>query len=141
MSGGKISIEKDPCSLESNASMKCLDTNNYDRSMCQQYFDNYIACKKFWGKVSLARSRSGISPSVPPVHERDALKRLYMETGKIHATAPPAAAGGGGGGASPTGPASWHTYRTLLLPTRCMCVNVVNIRWKKKQSVDAKKIV
>jgi len=89
MDGGKVSIEKDPCSVEGKASLKCLNDNNYNRSMCQQAFDNYKACKKFWGSVSLNRSRAGIKPVLPPVDERDAIKREYVRTGKIPTTAPP----------------------------------------------------
>ncbi len=43
---------KNPCYEESMASMKCLNDNNYDRSMCVMQFDNYNACKDFWMRVS-----------------------------------------------------------------------------------------
>jgi len=96
--GGKVSIEKDPCTMESKESMKCLDDNNYDRKKCEKYFDNYKACKKFWWSVGLARSRSGVSPSLPPLHERDAIKKHYIKTGKIVGTPPPPEEAAGGGG-------------------------------------------
>jgi len=43
----------DPCAHASQASMKCLDKNNYDRSKCQEAFDAYKECKRQWvGKDS-----------------------------------------------------------------------------------------
>jgi len=89
MDGGKLSIEKDPCTLESKASLKCMDDNNYNRSLCQKYFENYQACKKFWGSVYTARKRAGIVPYLAPVNERDGIKRRYIETGKVHPTPDP----------------------------------------------------
>jgi cytochrome c oxidase assembly protein subunit 23 len=38
----------DPCGPASQASMKCLDRNNYDRSKCQEAFDAYRECKRLW---------------------------------------------------------------------------------------------
>lgn len=38
----------DPCQESSKMSMKCLELNDYDRSMCQEYFDAYRECKKQW---------------------------------------------------------------------------------------------
>jgi len=84
--GGKVSIEKDPCSLESKASLKCMEDNSYNRGACLNHFENYKACKKFWGSVYTARKRAGIVPYLAPVNEREAIKRRYMETGKVHPT-------------------------------------------------------
>jgi len=81
--GGQITIEKDPCFMESKASMKCLNDFNFDRSQCQEYFANYKACKKFWSDVTLGRKRKGISPHLPPHEERQAIKERYIQTGKI----------------------------------------------------------
>lgn len=38
----------DPCGPASQASMRCLDRNNYDRSKCQEAFDAYKECKRMW---------------------------------------------------------------------------------------------
>jgi cytochrome c oxidase assembly protein subunit 23 len=38
----------DPCATASQASMRCLDRNNYDRSKCQEAFDAYKECKRMW---------------------------------------------------------------------------------------------
>uniref|UniRef100_A0A8C8DGI1 Coiled-coil-helix-coiled-coil-helix domain-containing protein 7 n=1 Tax=Oryzias sinensis TaxID=183150 RepID=A0A8C8DGI1_9TELE len=34
--------------LESDASHKCLDHYNYDKSMCSVYFQRYKNCRKYW---------------------------------------------------------------------------------------------
>lgn len=36
-----------PCAEEHDASLKCLDKNNYDRSKCVDYFERYKSCKKW----------------------------------------------------------------------------------------------
>ncbi|CCH40945.1 Cytochrome c oxidase-assembly factor COX23,mitochondrial [Wickerhamomyces ciferrii] len=38
----------DPCSQTSAMSIKCLEQNNFDRSMCTEYFKAYRECKKEW---------------------------------------------------------------------------------------------
>jgi cytochrome c oxidase assembly protein subunit 23 len=38
----------DPCGPASEASMKCLDRNNYDKSKCQAAFTAYKECKRIW---------------------------------------------------------------------------------------------
>lgn len=38
----------DPCGPASQASMKCLDRNNYDKSKCQEAFNAYKECKRIW---------------------------------------------------------------------------------------------
>lgn len=86
MSGSKVTSEKDPCSVESLKSMKCLSDNNYDKSACQQQFDNYKECKKFWGQVRLARRANGIYPYMPPEKDRAAMKIKYIKTGTIPTT-------------------------------------------------------
>lgn len=37
-----------PCALEEKQSMKCLDKNNYDRTKCDYFFQQYRECKKKW---------------------------------------------------------------------------------------------
>uniref|UniRef100_A0A5F9CRW8 Coiled-coil-helix-coiled-coil-helix domain-containing protein 7 n=1 Tax=Oryctolagus cuniculus TaxID=9986 RepID=A0A5F9CRW8_RABIT len=41
-----------PCLLESDASTRCMDENNYDKERCSSYFLKYKNCRRFW--VSLA---------------------------------------------------------------------------------------
>uniref|UniRef100_A0A8C4PEK7 Coiled-coil-helix-coiled-coil-helix domain-containing protein 7 n=1 Tax=Dromaius novaehollandiae TaxID=8790 RepID=A0A8C4PEK7_DRONO len=36
-----------PCVVETDASRKCMD-DNYDKSMCTDYFLKYKSCRKFW---------------------------------------------------------------------------------------------
>ncbi|CEP23687.1 unnamed protein product [Cyberlindnera jadinii] len=38
----------DPCQESANMSIKCLESNNYDREMCYEYFKAYRECKKEW---------------------------------------------------------------------------------------------
>ncbi|KAJ1722331.1 hypothetical protein LPJ53_003241 [Coemansia erecta] len=38
----------DPCAIEAKASFKCLDDNNYDKTMCTDYFIAYRECKQMW---------------------------------------------------------------------------------------------
>jgi cytochrome c oxidase assembly protein subunit 23 len=38
----------DPCGVASQASMRCLDRNNYDRSKCKEAFNAYRECKRMW---------------------------------------------------------------------------------------------
>ena len=60
-----------------------MSDNNYNRDACEAHFNNYNECKKFWGKVQMARKKSGISPALPPFSERAAIKKKYHETGSI----------------------------------------------------------
>ncbi|KAH9461858.1 hypothetical protein MJO28_003373 [Puccinia striiformis f. sp. tritici] len=38
----------DPCQAARKASLKCLDRNNYDKSLCYDYFEVYRECQKRW---------------------------------------------------------------------------------------------
>ncbi|KAH3901395.1 related to Cytochrome c oxidase-assembly factor COX23, mitochondrial [Saccharomycodes ludwigii] len=40
----------DPCEESSKMSFRCLESNNYDRDLCRDYFDAYRECKKQWLK-------------------------------------------------------------------------------------------
>nr|XP_058899389.1 coiled-coil-helix-coiled-coil-helix domain-containing protein 7 isoform X3 [Kogia breviceps] len=40
-----------PCLLESDASTRCMDENNYDREKCSTHFLKYKNCRKFWGSL------------------------------------------------------------------------------------------
>ncbi|ORX71585.1 cytochrome c oxidase-assembly factor cox-23, mitochondrial [Linderina pennispora] len=44
----KSSKFMDPCGIEAKASFKCLDDNNYDKSLCNEYFEAYRNCKQMW---------------------------------------------------------------------------------------------
>ena len=44
------------------------------------------ACKTFWMKVRMNRRQNGISPALPDPQDRPAMKKLYMQTGKIPLT-------------------------------------------------------
>jgi hypothetical protein len=79
----KVTDEKDPCTAERNASMKCLSKNNYDNAACVLYFENYKKCKNFWHDVQTARRKAGLYPYLPPHSERDAIKTKFLTTGKI----------------------------------------------------------
>lgn len=46
---------------ESDASQKCLDAYNYDKSMCSEYFQQYKNCRKYWVSVFIFSSRSPIT--------------------------------------------------------------------------------
>jgi len=80
----RVTNTKDPCWRESKLSMKCLDDNGYNKSMCQIEFENYRNCKGFWNSVSWARKRQGLYPLIPETEEeRKAFKIKYAETGKV----------------------------------------------------------
>lgn len=74
------------CAPESMQSMRCLEDNGYEKKACQAAFDNYNACKKFWGKVVILRRQQRISPEVPDPEDRKDIKARYLATGKISAT-------------------------------------------------------
>ncbi|EHS64274.1 Mitochondrial copper homeostasis protein [Puccinia graminis f. sp. tritici] len=38
----------DPCQAARKASHRCLDRNNYDKSLCYDYFEVYRECQKRW---------------------------------------------------------------------------------------------
>ncbi|RKU45269.1 Mitochondrial copper homeostasis protein [Coniochaeta pulveracea] len=38
----------DPCQEAANRSIRCLNRNDGDRTLCTDYFEAYRACKKEW---------------------------------------------------------------------------------------------
>ena len=86
LKGSQVTDEKDPCARERRMSMKCLSDNDYDYSKCGDFFENFKSCKDFWVKVQAERRKRLIYPYLPPSEERDAIKKKFMETGKIPAT-------------------------------------------------------
>ncbi|XP_068202473.1 coiled-coil-helix-coiled-coil-helix domain-containing protein 7 isoform X2 [Palaemon carinicauda] len=71
--------EKNPCIKEHTMSLKCLEDNDYDRNKCGWHFENYKKCQDFWSEIRVQRRRAGIKPNLPPVEERDEIKREYLE--------------------------------------------------------------
>ncbi|XP_028290690.1 coiled-coil-helix-coiled-coil-helix domain-containing protein 7 [Gouania willdenowi] len=59
-----------PCIEESDASQKCLDVYNYDKSMCSAYFLRYRNCRKYWHSIMIQRRREGVRPEMPTAAER-----------------------------------------------------------------------
>ncbi|KAM6494441.1 hypothetical protein JOM56_010802 [Amanita muscaria] len=49
----------DPCVAASEASMECLNRNNYDRDACLDYFQAYRDCKKAWIQQRKADRQAG----------------------------------------------------------------------------------
>ncbi|XP_003976566.1 coiled-coil-helix-coiled-coil-helix domain-containing protein 7 [Takifugu rubripes] len=62
--------DRNPCIEESDASQKCLDAYNYDKSMCSEYFQQYKSCRKYWHTIMLQRRRDGVKPDMPAAAER-----------------------------------------------------------------------
>uniref|UniRef100_G3MRZ5 Coiled-coil-helix-coiled-coil-helix domain-containing protein 7 n=2 Tax=Amblyomma maculatum TaxID=34609 RepID=G3MRZ5_AMBMU len=70
--------KKNPCHKEQQSSMKCLEDNGYDYDKCQNYFDNFKACKTFWVGVMRERLRKGIEPTMPAPEDREAIKAEHL---------------------------------------------------------------
>uniref|UniRef100_A0A2R5L9R9 Coiled-coil-helix-coiled-coil-helix domain-containing protein 7 n=1 Tax=Ornithodoros turicata TaxID=34597 RepID=A0A2R5L9R9_9ACAR len=68
-----------PCLKEQKLSFKCLDDNLYDKDKCTRYFENYKKCQGFWLSIAKERRRNGIRPYLPPVEEREEIKRKHFE--------------------------------------------------------------
>ncbi|XP_022818308.1 coiled-coil-helix-coiled-coil-helix domain-containing protein 7 [Spodoptera litura] len=68
-----------PCLKEQEMSYQCLNKNGYDQSKCEEYFDNYNTCKKFWGKVYKDRKAKGLYPYMPEVEDRPKIKEEYFQ--------------------------------------------------------------
>ncbi|KAI9146142.1 hypothetical protein BKA69DRAFT_1047610 [Paraphysoderma sedebokerense] len=45
------------CKIEASESIKCLEVNNYDKSMCSKMFQDYKDCKKLWQQKRKSRNR------------------------------------------------------------------------------------
>lgn len=54
-----------PCSEEARASLKCLDDNNYNRRLCEGYFEAYRKCKTAWNARKAERRKHGLHPDDP----------------------------------------------------------------------------
>ncbi|XP_076617077.1 coiled-coil-helix-coiled-coil-helix domain-containing protein 7 [Chaetodon auriga] len=62
-----------PCIEETDASQKCLEAYNYDKSRCAAYFQRYKNCRKYWHNIMLQRRRDGVRPDMPTAAERQKL--------------------------------------------------------------------
>ncbi|XP_062935908.1 coiled-coil-helix-coiled-coil-helix domain-containing protein 7 isoform X1 [Cynocephalus volans] len=60
-----------PCLSESDASIRCMNENNYNRERCSVYFLKYKNCRRFWHSVMIQRRRNGVNPPMPTAAERD----------------------------------------------------------------------
>merc|ERR1712111_270523 len=78
----KNDIKNDPCFYEGKASMKCVIDNAGDKTQCQQYFDSYKKCKKFWYDVYVGRRRADLTPYLPPVDQRQEYLQKYVQQKK-----------------------------------------------------------
>ncbi|ORX95952.1 hypothetical protein K493DRAFT_260077 [Basidiobolus meristosporus CBS 931.73] len=54
----------DPCAEHTKRSYKCLDKNNYDKSKCTQFFDEYKECKRKWLEDRKAERQQRVSGTV-----------------------------------------------------------------------------
>ncbi|KAK9722615.1 Mitochondrial copper homeostasis protein [Basidiobolus ranarum] len=54
----------DPCAEHTKRSYKCLDKNNYDKSKCTQFFDEYKECKRKWLEDRKAERQKRVSGTV-----------------------------------------------------------------------------
>ncbi|CAG9792804.1 unnamed protein product [Diatraea saccharalis] len=75
----KDAARLNPCLKEQEQSYQCLNKNNFDHSKCENYFDNYNICKKFWGKVYSDRRSKGLTPYMPDVEDREKIKEEYIK--------------------------------------------------------------
>ncbi|NXP53815.1 CHCH7 protein, partial [Heliornis fulica] len=62
--------DTNPCIMETDASRKCMDDNNYNKDMCTAYFLQYRNCRKFWQDIMMQRRRNGVKPDMPSAEER-----------------------------------------------------------------------
>nr|XP_025953264.1 coiled-coil-helix-coiled-coil-helix domain-containing protein 7 [Dromaius novaehollandiae] len=67
-----------PCVVETDASRKCMD-DNYDKSMCTDYFLKYKSCRKFWRGIKMQRRRNDVKPEMPSAEEQ---KKMLESIGK-----------------------------------------------------------
>ncbi|XP_013191747.1 coiled-coil-helix-coiled-coil-helix domain-containing protein 7 [Amyelois transitella] len=74
----KDAARLNPCLKEQEQSYECLNKNGYDQDKCQQHFDNYNTCKKFWGSVYKDRKAKKIYPYLPEVEEREKIKAEFF---------------------------------------------------------------
>uniref|UniRef100_G1SPX8 Coiled-coil-helix-coiled-coil-helix domain-containing protein 7 n=1 Tax=Oryctolagus cuniculus TaxID=9986 RepID=G1SPX8_RABIT len=59
-----------PRLLESDASTRCMNENNYDKERYSSYFLKYKNCRRFWNSVMAQRRQNGVKPPMPTAAER-----------------------------------------------------------------------
>ncbi|XP_012542755.1 coiled-coil-helix-coiled-coil-helix domain-containing protein 7 [Monomorium pharaonis] len=69
-----------PCYKEHLLSLKCLDSNQADRNLCEPYFLNYKNCRNFWTSIKTDRKSKGIKPHLPPPEERAKIKAEFLNS-------------------------------------------------------------
>lgn len=67
----KAQEEVNPCLNEQRLSLKCLSDHDFHKEQCQQYFDNYNECKRFWTAIKKERHRLDQRPYMPGTAERE----------------------------------------------------------------------
>lgn len=72
-----------PCYTEERLSYKCLEKNNYDKEMCNEYFLNINICREFWDNIRRERRMKGIKPELPTASEREQIKEEFLKNQKI----------------------------------------------------------
>ena len=72
----------DPCFKERQMSLRCMDSNHYDKDECAREFENFKNCKGFWTEIIKIRRRDGILPDIPPPEERDDIRRAHFKLKK-----------------------------------------------------------
>ncbi|KAJ8934115.1 hypothetical protein NQ314_013573 [Rhamnusium bicolor] len=74
----KDAEKNNPCLKEQELSYKCFNDNNFDKEACQLEIQNYQTCKTFWHSVKAHRRKNGLYPTLPPVEEREQVKREFF---------------------------------------------------------------
>ncbi|CAG9829088.1 unnamed protein product [Diabrotica balteata] len=70
--------ERNPCLKEQDLTFKCFHDHSFDKEACETAIDNYKLCKSFWFAVQKDRRKQGIRPVMPPLSERDNIKRDFF---------------------------------------------------------------
>ncbi|XP_057666915.1 coiled-coil-helix-coiled-coil-helix domain-containing protein 7 [Diorhabda carinulata] len=70
--------ENNPCLKEQELTYKCFHDNSFDKEACQLQIENYKLCKSFWYSVQKERRKQGVRPVMPPLSERDSIKREFF---------------------------------------------------------------
>lgn len=71
-------IEKDPCFQEADISLSCQQDSGFDPESCLREVENFKTCKTFWHNVKRERIKAGLHPPLPPVEEREQIKKDFM---------------------------------------------------------------
>lgn len=71
--------ERNPCWKEASLSQGCIERNHYKSDQCDDEFENYRNCKKFWLYVEKQRIKTQTKPYLPPVEEREAAIKAHLQ--------------------------------------------------------------